>query len=406
MTIAKNTFKKLRLPITLLCILLAPLLLGDLVPVEVKSFFLAISLSIKAVIIVLIPFIVFSFLFHSLISLKNGAISFIIMLLSLVAISNFIASLTGYTVGSLVLPFFDLTMAKPTEMEALLTPLWTIHLPKLISNEFALIAGIILGINFALRPHKTAVDVATKLNHYAMQFLKKVFVPLLPIFILGFVFKLEHDKQLQKVLQIYSSILFTIVGTQICYIAMIYMVAAQTKLHKFFTYLRNISPATITGFTTISSAATIPVTIMCTEKNLNNSTLARTLIPATANIHTLGSAIGLTIMSMGTLIAFGYELPNLATFLQFACYYTISMFAVAGVPGGVVIVAAPLLEAYLGFNAEMIGLITAIYMLFDPFGTATNVTCNGAFAIIFSKIYKAKEPLTISSTAASQDAVH
>jgi Na+/H+-dicarboxylate symporter len=112
------------------------------------------------------------------------------------------------------------------------------------------------------------------------------------------------------------------------------------------------------------------------------------IIPATINTHTIGSAIGLTILSLTTLVAFGHALPSLAEFAQFGFFYALAKFAVAAVPGGAIIVATPLLETYLNFNGEMVGLITAIYMLFDPFGTATNVTGNGFFPIAFSKLFK------------------
>lgn len=241
---------------------------------------------------------------------------------------------------------------------------------------------------FGLKPTEITSQLAKKLNHYCITFLRKGFIPVLPIFILGFVFKLEHEKILSKIWEVYAPVLLIIVTVQISYISLYYLIAANFKPSLFVTYIRNILPATITAFSTISSAATMPVTILCTEKNLGNVAMARTIIPATANIHTIGSALGLTILALSTIIAFGQTLPTLDQFIHFALFYTIAKFAVAGIPGGVIIVVSPLLEAYLGFTPEMIGLITAIYMLFDPFGTASNVTCNGAFAIIFHRIYR------------------
>lgn len=134
----------------------------------------------------------------------------------------------------------------------------------------------------------------------------------------------------------------------------------------------------------------MPVLILCTEKNLPEPAVADMVIPATINTHTLGSAIGITILSLTTLLAFGHTLPTFYEFFEFGLIYALAKFAVAAVPGGAIIVVGPLLETYFHFTSEMIGLITAIYMLFDPFGTATNVTGNGFFPIAFSRLYDFK----------------
>ncbi len=379
-----------KLLILLLTLILLPLVFGEYISLYVKSLFYAISLTIKDILVLILPAIVFSFLFYSLISLKQRAIWFVILLLSLVAASNFTAITTGYAIGLTFLPSLNLNL-NLSQATIKLSPLWDLHISKLISNEPAIILGIILGLFFALKPNLKVERIAKKMNELAAAFLKKIFLPILPIFILGFIFKLEYEGVLGKVFGIYGPVMLLILAAQISYVSMAYFLASGLRPKVMFGYMKNMLPATITGFSTISSAATIPVNIMCTEKNLHNPTFSRMIIPVTANIHTLGSALGLTILALATLIAFGHELPSITNFFTFAFYYTMAKFAVAGIPGGVIIVVAPLLEAYLGFTSEMIGLITTIYILIDPFGTATNVTCNGAFAIIFNKIYKSNE---------------
>jgi Na+/H+-dicarboxylate symporter len=360
--------------------------IGEHIPIVVKSICYALSLTIKDILVAILPAIIFSFLFNSLVSLKQKAVSFIILLLVMVACSNFIAILTGYTVGSTLLPHLNLNLSVDNIADKLV-PYWSIPVPQFVSNEPAIILGVVMGLYFALRPNKEIEKIAEKTNDYAALFLKRVFLPILPIFVLGFVLKLESDGSLARVFNTYGSVLLLVISTQVGYTTFMYLLASSFKIEKAFEFIKNIMPATLTGFSTISSAATIPVNILCTEKNLANPSFARMIIPTTANIHTLGSAIGLTILSLSTLIAFGQGLPISASFFIFAFYYAMAKFAVAGIPGGVIIVVSPLLESYLGFTPEMVGLITAIYMMFDPFGTATNVTCNGAFAIIFSKLY-------------------
>jgi Na+/H+-dicarboxylate symporter len=241
---------------------------------------------------------------------------------------------------------------------------------------------------FSIKRYSIAETIAKELNRISNLFLKNFFIPLLPFFILGFVFKLEHEQLLARALKTYGPVFFIVIGTQVLYITFLFLISANFSVKTMSNYIKNIIPAIITGFSTSSSAATMPVLINSTEKNLKDPSMAKTIIPATINIHTLGSALGLTIISLTTLLTFGHNIPVVSDFLRFAFFYAIAKFGVAAVPGGVIIVVIPLLESHLGFTNEMVGLITAIYMLFDPFGTASNVAGNGVFAIIFSKIHK------------------
>ncbi len=386
--IRKFNIDKFKLPLLLICILLLPMLVGEYISTDIKSFSYAISLSMKHILVFILPFIIFSFLSYSLISLGSGAVVFIVLLMCMVSLSNFIAIMTGYTMGATFVPFFNIAMPAPILDEHALKPSFNIILPKIIGNEPAIIAGVLIGLFFAFKPNTYALAIIQKLNQLAASFLKDIFLPILPLFILGFVFKLEHDRMLATVLTVYGPVLLLVVSTQLFYTGFYYLLAVNFSPTKCMSSIRNMLPATITGFTTISSAATMPVTIMCTEKNLNSASMTRTIIPATANIHTVGSALGLTILCMATMQAFYGDVPSFIDFIEFAIFYTIAKYAVAGIPGGVVIVVTPLLESYLGFSPEMVGLITAVYLLFDPFGTATNVTCNGAFAILFGRIYR------------------
>jgi Na+/H+-dicarboxylate symporter len=341
----------------------------------------------KTVLLFVLPFIIFSFVFSAIINLKSGVFKFIIFLISMIFISNCLAILVGYSVGSVVLSKLAIPIQQSINPENVLPTLWTFNLKTLIPNQFALIAGFVLGIIFSFKKYPLTEKVAKGLNKGANWFLKRIFIPLLPLFILGFVFKLEHEELLETALITFSPVFFIVVGTQFSYIILLYLIVSKFSLKTFWQYIKNVLPATITGFSTLSSAATMPVLILCTEKNLPNPAVADMVIPATINTHTIGSAIGITILSLTTLLAFGHALPEFHEFLEFGLLYALAKFAVAAVPGGAIIVVTPLLETYLHFSSEMIGLMTAIYMLFDPFGTATNVTGNGFFPIAFSKIY-------------------
>lgn len=380
--------KKIKIPIIFLAILLLPLFFGSHIPLWVKSDFYALSLSIKAVLEFVLPFIIFSFIFYCLSNLQKGALFFVFLLITCVFISNFTALMVGYTSGYIGLSLLHFTAPADITSAPQLIPAWQFHLTKLISNDIALLWGFSIGIFFSIWPNAKAKAVAGYINRLANLFLKKVFIPLLPLFILGFVFKLEHEHLLKTSLSLYGPILILIIATQWLYISFWYLVAGQFSLKKFWFYLKNVLPASLTGFSTISSAAAMPVLLLSTEKNLKDPEQARMLIPAIINIHTLGSAIGIPVLSLATLLTFGLPMPSPGVFLIFALYTALAKYAVAAVPGGVIIVVAPILEAHLGFSSDMVGLITAVYLICDPFGTTANVTANGVFPILFTKLHK------------------
>lgn len=382
-------FKKMGLPAILFLVLVLPLFLGAHISPQIKSFLYSISLSMKSGLLFVLPFIIFSFVFSAIINLKSGAFRFILTLIAMVYLSNCAAILTGFSVGSLLLGKLSISPHNPIEAENALMPLWELSIKPFVSNHIALISGFALGILLSFKKHARTQKFAKTLNFSANWFLKKIFIPLLPLFILGFVFKLEHEGILGIALKTYAPVFLIVVGTQLSYLSLLFLILSKFSLPTFGRYLKNLLPASITGFSTLSSAATMPLLILCTEKNLPEPEIADMVIPATINTHTIGSAIGITILSLSTLLAFGHELPTFFEFVEFGLIYALAKFAVAAVPGGAIIVVAPLLESYLHFSGEMVGLITAFYMLFDPFGTATNVTGNGLFPIAFSKLYKA-----------------
>jgi Na+/H+-dicarboxylate symporter len=383
---SKEFIKKIKLPLFLLTILIFPLFLGSHIPIQIKSICYALSLSMKTVLEFLLPFIIFSFVFSCLSNLQKGALFFVFLLVTCIFISNFTALMVGYASGFVGLSLFHITATSFNTAPQLL-PAWSFQLHKLISNDIALLCGFSVGIFFSIWPSARAKRVANTLNKLANGFLKRVFIPVLPLFILGFVFKLEHEKILQTSLSLYGPILLLIVLTQWLYLISWYLIASQFSIKKFLFYLKNVLPASLTGFSTISSAAAMPVLLISTEKNLGDAEKAKMLVPAIINIHTIGSAIGIPILSLATLLTFGLPIPPLSVFVVFALYTALAKYAVAAVPGGVIIVVAPLLEAYLGFSSDMVGLITAVYLICDPFGTTANVTANGVFPILFSKLH-------------------
>ena len=377
---------KVKLPAMLLVVLFIPFLTDSWVSYDVKSFFFSLSLTIKSLLVFVLPFIVFSFVVTCLARMGKSALLFTLLLIVMVFASNITAIFTGYTIGSVMVPLISM----PITLDALdgsgLATMWVFELPPLFTNMNALIVGFIAGMLVNLLDIQPLRELFFRASDVSSWFLKHIFIPILPFFILGFAFKLHADGILSQAISAYGPILLLVIVSQLTYLFIYFFVAAKCSFRDFITYVGNVFPAWLTGLSTVSSAASMPVLIDSTEKNIGSQIMARTIVPATINIHTIGSAIGLTILALVTLNTFNMPIPDLQSFAIFGFYYALAKFSVAAVPGGVILVVGPILQSLMGFSDEMLGLITAVYMIFDPFGTAMNVSGNGAFAIVFSRL--------------------
>ncbi|USE39049.1 cation:dicarboxylate symporter family transporter [Endozoicomonas sp. SCSIO W0465] len=377
---------KVKLPAMLLIVLFIPVLTDSWVSYDVKSFFFSLSLTIKTLLVFVLPFIVFSFVVTCLARMGKNALLFTLLLIGMVFASNIAAIFTGYTIGSIMVPLISMPVIPDALDGSGLAIMWVFERPPLLTNMNALIVGFIAGMLVNLLDSQPLRELCFRASDFSGWFLKHIFIPILPFFILGFAFKLHADGILRQAISAFGPIMLLVIVSQLAYLFIYFFVAAKLSLRDFLTYVGNVFPAWLTGLSTVSSAASMPVLIDSTEKNIGNPIMARTIVPATINIHTIGSAIGLTILALVTLNTFNLPMPDLQSFAIFGFYYALAKFSVAAVPGGVILVVGPILQSLMGFSDEMLGLITAVYMIFDPFGTAMNVSGNGAFAILFSRL--------------------
>ncbi|MBI2810893.1 MAG: cation:dicarboxylase symporter family transporter [Candidatus Melainabacteria bacterium] len=330
----------------------------------------------------LLPIVIFGLLFKTAAHLAKGATTVILLLMAAICCSNFISTMISGHIGMIVY-HFDLSIALPQD-SAGLQPAWTFTLPKWISNAQAMFAGLVLGILF-----KKASRVIDKIDK-TVDVILKILLVAMPFFIAGFAMKLAHDGVILNIIRDYAQIFGVVAISIVVYLTLIYLVATGFNAKKFWSSLRNMIPAGVAGFGAMSSAAAMPLTIIGAEKNSSRPEIARAVVPATVNIHLIGDCIAIPIFAFAVLKNFGVAQPDLLAYLTFAMYFVMAKFSVAAIPGGGILVMLPVLESCLGFNAEMLSMITALYVLFDPVTSCANVLGNGGFAMLFSKLISKK----------------
>lgn len=390
--------------VQLLSILTGVFIFGSTLPVPTKMGFYTLSLLIKETLLLLLPIVVFSCLFKTLLANRAYAFRFVGILLFMVVVSNTLSTMIGYGVSHIILPHLDLahinssgSMEAWTETNHLL-PWVDIHFNPFdikgwFNNKNALILGLALGLLSSVLPFPQRVTVAAEqLQQSVNFFLTRIFIPLLPLFVLGFVLKMQHEGKFMLIFKTYIPIILLIFATNTVYIAVLYSIAAKLNLKKIGCLIKNMLPAGLAGFTTMSSIAAMPVTLKAVENNVleQDKPIVRAVVPATVNIHLIGDSIAITTMALAMLLAFGHELPRLPQFWHFIQFFVVTKFSVATIPGGSILAMLPVLEQSLGFTSEMLGFITAVYILFDPLITAMNVMGNGAFALFSTRCLPTK----------------
>ncbi len=391
----KTLLKELALPLLLIGETIICLSFGHLIPEEIKAGLYALSLTIKDILLFVLPFLIFSFLSSSLGNLQKGALSFILIALGLVIVSNFFGASLASLSGIFILNLMD-TVRPFAESQVSLSPLWNLNIPPLLSNDTALIAGLVFGLVAGYLGNPKIITFINTTQRLGILVLKRAFIPIIPIFVLGFILKMDFDGILDVIVQDYLSVFLAITVLAFTYIILLYGLAAGFRPTPWRRSVQRMVPALITGFSTMSSASALPLITTAAERTTRNP-IVNGVVPLSINIHMIGDCFSITIMALAILTSFGLPIPSVSEFLMYLTFFTIARFSAAGVPGGGVIVVLPILETYLGFSPEMLSLILALYILFDPIATSANVFGNGAFAVIFERIYNRLHPVDKSS---------
>jgi Na+/H+-dicarboxylate symporter len=380
-----------KMPLVLCLTIAAVLLLNPFMPLEAKQIIYATSLSIKSLIVFMLPFIIFGLLFKTMVVFARGATALIALILVCVCFSNALSTFISHFVGEWIY-HLDFSILTP-QNNSVLEPAWTLSLPKLVSNDSAMFSGILLGIAMGGFYQQQAQKLATLVDVVITKTLNS-FTYLIPLFVAGFALKLQYDGEMVMILKDYAFIFALIAITVFAYILFVYALLAGFNPREFIRIVKNMLPAAMAGFCTMSSAAVMPITIAGAMRNAKNKDIVRLVVPATVNIHLIGDCFAIPIFAYAVMKSFGIPAPTLAAYLVFVFYFVIAKFSVAAIPGGGIVVMLPILENCLGFNGEMLSLITALYILFDLVITCANVLGNGAFAKLIDQLVSLRSKMT------------
>lgn len=342
----------------------------------------------------MIPLIIVGFVTPAIADVGSKAGKLLVATALLAYFMTFFAGMLSYFTGEWTFPSLiggEQTLAQVESDSSGIAPYFNIEIPAIIPVMTALVLAFMLGLGIAFSKGHTLRNFAYEFRDIVAKTIRVAILPLLPFYIFGIFMIMTIDGNVGVILQTFIKIIIVIFILHIFILLLQYCIAACFNRKNPFKMLGTMMPAYFTALGTQSSAATIPVTLRQTIKMGVNEDIAGFVVPLCATIHMSGSALKITACALALLIMHGQP-HDMSLFLHFCAMLGVTIVAAPGIPGGSIMASLGILSSILGFDQQMIALMIALYISMDSFGTACNVTGDGAIAVIMNRFFAPKRP--------------
>lgn len=341
----------------------------------------------------IIPFLIIGLVAPGICELGKGSGRLLLITVALAYVSTLFSGFSTYFACSWVYP--SLLEGQAGELANVDTsggilPYFTLEMPAPISVTSALVLAFLLGIGVSWIKGGSLRALLIDWKDWISAVIAKVIIPFLPVYIFGIFLKIGAEGMVGGVMGVFIKIVLVILVLHVLLLLVQFCVAGIVAKKNPLRALANMLPAYVTALGTQSSAATIPITLESTLKNGVRKELAEFSIPLCATIHLAGSILKIVSCALAISMIMGMPV-GLDVYAGFILMLAVTMVAAPGVPGGAIMAAIGIIGSILGFDADMQGIMIAVYIALDGFGTACNVTGDGAIALILNSIGSRKQ---------------
>lgn len=344
-----------------------------------------------------IPLIIIAFIVPGIASLGQKSGKVLLGTTILAYTSTIIAGTIAFFIGSALLPKLITNASLANNSTVNVDPYFTIEIPAILNIMSALVFAFIFGIGLSKIKNSSLLKGFDEFSIIISKVISNILIPLVPIYIGAIFAKLSLTGEIFTTLKSFATVYVILFALQFSYITFQYSIAGILRKQNPLKLMKSMIPAYLTAVGTQSSAATIPVTLNCTKQNDVSDEVANLVIPLCATIHLAGDTITLVLTSIGVMLMKG-QVPTFALMMPFILMLGITMVAAPGVPGGGVMAALGLLEGMLGFGDIEKPIMIALHSAQDSFGTATNISGDGALALIVDHfVQKSKATVEIQN---------
>ena len=348
----------------------------------------------------IIPLIILGLVTPAIADIGKGAGKLLLITVGIAYADTVVAAILSYATGTTFFPSLignGSQTLETVEKSAEILPYFTINIPATIDVMSALVLSFIVGLGIAYGGHTVLRGATNEMKAIIVGVIERVIIPLLPVYIFGIFLNMTFSGDVMRMMSVFAKIIVVIFALHIFVLLYQYLIAGAIVRKNPFRLLANMFPAYLTALGTSSSAATIPVALKQTLKNGVSEGVAGFVIPLCATVHLSGSAMKITACAFTIALLEGLP-TDFPLFLHFIMVLAIFMVAAPGVPGGAIMASLGPLGSILGFGENEQALMIALYIAMDSFGTACNVTGDGAIALVVDKLNRNKT--NVEETAA------
>lgn len=373
------------LPFKLLLGVIIGILVGQIAGEGTMNIVVTVKYILNQIIVFCVPLIIIGFIAPSITRLGNNASKMLGVAVSIAYISSLGAALFSMAAGYVLIP--NLSIVTNVEgLKELPEIVFQLDIPQIMPVMSALVFSLLLGLAATWTKAKVITNLLDEFQGIVLTVVTKIVIPILPIFIAFTFCALSFEGTITKQLPIFLEVVAIVMIGHYLWLALLYIIGGTYSGKNPLKVLKNYGPAYITAVGTMSSAATLAVALRCAKKS--QPTLRDDMvdfgIPLFANIHLCGSVLTEVFFVMTiSKILYG-SIPSLGTMLLFCALLGIFAIGAPGVPGGTVMASLGLITGVLGFKETGTALMLTIFALQDSFGTACNVTGDGALTLILT----------------------
>lgn len=373
------------LPFRLLLGVVLGILIGQAANESVMNVVVTVKYILNQLIVFCVPLIIIGFIAPSITKLGSNASKILSIAVGIAYLSSVCAALLSMAAGYLLIP--RLSIASGVEgLKELPEIVFQLDIPQIMPVMSALVFSMLIGLAAVWTKATVITSVLEEFQKMILGIVTKIVIPVLPVFI-GFTFcSLSYEGTITKQFPVFLQIIVIVLIGHYIWMAVLYGVAGLYSGKNPLKIVKNYGPAYLTAVGTMSSAATLAVALRCAKKSVPplRDDMVDFGIPLFANIHLCGSVLTevFFVMTVSKLLYGG--IPSLGTMILFCALLGIFAIGAPGVPGGTVVASLGLISGVLGFGEEGLALVLTIFALQDSFGTACNVTGDGALTLILS----------------------
>ncbi|MCI6868865.1 MAG: dicarboxylate/amino acid:cation symporter [Lachnospiraceae bacterium] len=369
--------------------LLLGVVIGILVGLVANEGFMNIVVTVKYILGQLInfcvPLIVIGFIAPSITKLGNNASRMLGVAVVIAYVSSILAALGSMAAGYAIIPVLSI-VSEVDGLKELPRVVFQLDIPQIMSVMSALVFSVLLGLAATWTKAKTITAVLDEFQKIVLEIVTKIVIPILPIFIAFTFCALAYEGTITKQLPVFIKIVLIVMAGHYIWLAVLYGVAGAYAGENPLKVIKNYGPAYLTAVGTMSSAATLAVALRCAKKSEPplRDDMVDFGIPLFANIHLCGSVLTEVFFVMTISKVLYGSIPSLGTMVLFCVLLGVFAIGAPGVPGGTVMASLGLITGVLGFDETGTALMLTVFALQDSFGTACNVTGDGALTLILT----------------------